>query len=865
MTTLQTWLDDAKKFARTALAEAILGTEDDLGPPAPTAAQQRLVETVGLHQLLPYDQYDAATGLYYNTDSVGFVLAVAPQTGADAELVASLRGLYDSVPAGCGVQWMLLGDPIIEETLNAYVDLREQHANTGRVPQFYLEQAKRRVASIRSKLGKPLFPGQNYTITDKRLMLSIVRKGSSDDAKLCEEFQNLREVVTAVLRSASLASRTAEPNDLIRFLWPILNPEALFGKGADILEQTYSDDRPIRDQLTAFGHHARVRAKQLLFGVPPEEPGEADERIAVRSFGVQRYPEHKELWEMNNIIGSLFNDVHQYPCPYLITCGVMIVDQTAMETRAAIRGARATQNAGSKIAQMQPELALQNRDWKAVNMQLQMGGSMCELYHTLTLFAPPKQMGRCAAAAEGIWRSERFSKLFPMLTQQLTTFLSAMPMMLTSDLRDDLKKFRLITTKTTVNATDMAPVLGEWGGTDGRACLLFFGRRGTPTLVDPYASSTNQNGFVDGTSGAGKSVLMNDIISAYRSVGGIIRVCDVGYSYEKQIDMAGGQYIDFKPGSGIIINAFSTAGLDAENGPDEEVKFIRPIIARMVSPNAPIEQFESALLDIAVRKVWKDYGPEGSPTLVREALLTLKDQNGQPERDAYKLAVRLEPFCEDGVYGRYVNGKTNVRLDNEVVGLELEHLNSDPQLRTVILLGFTNQVTNEMYRFDRSRPKLFLTDEGWQIVGDDEETADFVNEGYRRARKYEGSFFFATQGITDAGMNKATQAAFDNSAWKFHLKQSDDTLKKIEKGDVMDLSPGLKRMLKSLSPVPGRYSEFVLVDPNGGTHLLRHIPDEFTLAMATTKGPAFEFMKGLRAGGMSTEDAIRAFIESKRN
>ncbi|MGN4195280.1 type IV secretion system protein TraC, partial [Burkholderia gladioli] len=165
----------------------------------------------------------------------------------------------------------------------------------------------------------------------------------------------------------------------------------------------------------------------------------------------------------------------------------------------------------------------------------------------------------------------------------------------------------------------------------------------------------------------------------------------------------------------------------------------------------------------------------------------------------------------------------------------------------------------------RSRPKLFLTDEGWQIVGDDEETADFVNEGYRRARKYEGSFFFATQGITDAGMNKATQAAFDNSAWKFHLKQSDDTLKKIEKGDVMDLSPGLKRMLKSLSPVPGRYSEFVLVDPNGGTHLLRHIPDEFTLAMATTKGPAFEFMKGLRAGGMSTEDAIRAFIESKRN
>ncbi|MCW3589231.1 type IV secretion system protein TraC, partial [Burkholderia cenocepacia] len=114
----------------------------------------------------------------------------------------------------------------------------------------------------------------------------------------------------------------------------------------------------------------------------------------------------------------------------------------------------------------------------------------------------------------------------------------------------------------------------------------------------------------------------------------------------------------------------------------------------------------------------------------------------QPERIAYELAVRLEPFCKGGVYGDYVNGRTNVRLDNEVVGLELEHLNSDPQLRTVIMLGLTNQVTNEMYRFDRSRPKLFLQDEGWQIVGDDQESADFMEEGYRRARKYEGSFFF---------------------------------------------------------------------------------------------------------------------------
>ncbi|WP_257829951.1 DUF5934 domain-containing protein [Burkholderia glumae] len=95
-------------------------------------------------------------------------------------------------------------------------------------------------------------------------------------------------------------------------------------------------------------------------------------------------------------------------------------------------------------------------DWRAVGLQLESGGSICELYHTLTLFAR-EQIGRCVAAARGIWRSERF-KLFPMVTQQLTTFLSAMPMALTPDLRDDLNKMRLISTKT----TSMRPIWRLW-------------------------------------------------------------------------------------------------------------------------------------------------------------------------------------------------------------------------------------------------------------------------------------------------------------------------------------------------------------------------------------------------------------------
>ncbi|MCM2547551.1 TraC family protein [Burkholderia glumae] len=79
MSTLHTLLSRATHAVRTVVRDAVFGTEDELGPPSPTAADLRRVEQVGLHQLLPYDQYDPHTELYYNTDSVGFCLNVAPQ------------------------------------------------------------------------------------------------------------------------------------------------------------------------------------------------------------------------------------------------------------------------------------------------------------------------------------------------------------------------------------------------------------------------------------------------------------------------------------------------------------------------------------------------------------------------------------------------------------------------------------------------------------------------------------------------------------------------------------------------------------------------------------------------------------------
>lgn len=202
----------------------------------------------------------------------------------------------------------------------------------------------------------------------------------------------------ASLRTASLPSFALDADGLINFLWPILNPESMFSK-EPFPELRYDDGKSLKNQVTAFGQHVRVKANELLFGLPPEKHGDEDKRIAVRGFGVLQYPQKKELWEMANIIGSFFDDGLQYPCPFLVCGGVFTLDPNVVDGKAQIKAARTKQNAKSKMAEFQPELQAQANDWDIVLHQLNNGGSMCELYHTLLLFAPKRVINRASSAS----------------------------------------------------------------------------------------------------------------------------------------------------------------------------------------------------------------------------------------------------------------------------------------------------------------------------------------------------------------------------------------------------------------------------------------------------------------------------------
>lgn len=857
----ETAIEKLKGAAAKFWNETVLGNVSDVGKqPAPVEMANEITSLYGLHRILKYDQYDEDTGLFYNDNSVSFCFELIAQTGADEDMTNRLTTLFTPIPPHTGIQWCLFGSPILDEPFQAYLDQRHIAVDNERTPPFFQDLAKRRVEYVYKKKGIPLWPNDNYLVKNIRLLISITKAGSHRDSKLVEEMYELRETLRASLRTASLPAFPLNADGLIHFLWPILNPECMFEQ-EPLPDLHYDDGKSIKDQVTRFGQHARVKANEILFGLPPEQESDDDTRIAVRGFGVLQYPKKKELWEMANIIGAFFDDGLQYPCPFLVCGGVFTLDPNVVDTKAQFKAARTKQNAKSKMAEFQPALHMQASDWDIVLHQLNNGGSMCELYHTLLLFAPKKIINRASQVAVNIWRSERFT-ICPLQLLQLPALYASLPMTLTEQVRDDLQKMRLLTNKTTVNAVDMSPVIGEWKGA-GDPVMMFFGRRGTPTFLDFYSNQQgNYNVFVAGVSGAGKSVVMNEVVSAYRGIGARVWVMDVGRSYRNLVALQRGTFLEFTPSMKICINPFSWVGTDDELDFKAEMRMLKPMIGRMASPNAPLTEFQYALIAEAITETWNDYGQETNPTRIRDYLQSkIKNETGGVERVAYELAKQLQPFTKEGVYGNFFDGRANISLDVDMVGLELEELKNAPELRRVVLYVLTSRIAHDMY-LSRNRKKLCLIDEAWQLLDSDKETADFIEEGYRRARKYKGIFCLGTQGIEDAYKNDASRAAYNNADWKILLRQDRKNLEKLIEDGMVNFSPAVKRMLLSLRTEKNRFSEMLISSPNGDA-VVRHIPDPFSLLMASTNADDFNECEALLQQGYTTMQTLEIMLQRR--
>jgi conjugal transfer ATP-binding protein TraC len=813
---------------------------------------------------LPYQSYLEDEQLFVNHDGIGFMLEIMPQSGADDRMVEVLISLYANCPPNTGIQFHLFASPHIRRQLRQYANLRNEDRDQvgkaqvwgrpARNDNLFRKLARRRFEHLTAGAQRSLTQGFHYTIRDFRLMMSVNIQGDASNLSRREQIVSLRDGMSTTLRSASLPNRVCDAADLINWCSLFVNPDRL--SSTNIADLHYDDGREIRDQIVDHDTIQEEKANKLVLS--KEESGN---ELELRFYSIKSFPERFGLWQMGALIGDLMQPALQYNVPFLLTMGVQVLDPNSTRNAVTANHVRATQNAGSKMAVVMPDVGKKARDWTAAADVIDAGGALVSMYHQLGLFCPPDRAVPAQETAKAIWRARGF-ELNADVYQHRQALLASLPMTLSPTFHGDMRKMKRVTRKTMGNAIHLAPLIAEWRGTR-TPTMLFGGRRGQLMTLDLYDNDLgNYNGSIIGAPGSGKSVLMNEMAWSYLSIGAKVWMLDLGRSFEKLCRKADGTYIEFRPDVEISLNPFPRV-----RNINEDIDMLQPAIAKMASMQKGLEEVQYKAISTMILKLWKKYEHELNMTLLRDAFVTgtIEELGIKDDQRIRDLAIMLNPYAKGGQYERFFSGPNTIDFNNDFIVIENEELKRKPDLHAVVNILLLYQITGDMY-LTRDRKKVLFIDELKQQLGDigadDPVKAAVVEEAARRARKYGGSLITATQSADDYYGSAQMEAALNCSDWTFLLRQKAESIELLGRNGRIGMDESKKRLLQSLRTEPGVFSECYISSPVG-EGVARNILDPFSHLLFSNKLDDNAPLDELRAQGYSIDDAITELLRRR--
>lgn len=306
----------------------------------------------------------------------------------------------------------------------------------------------------------------------------------------------------------------------------------------------------------------------------------------------------------------------------------------------------------------------------------------------------------------------------------------------------------------------------------------------------------------------------------------------------------------------MCLNPFTTLCDDNPEVFAEQVAELKPIIAQMALPSRKTDDLENAWVEQGINSVWTAKGKMATLTDVAVWL----ESHDHPR--ARELGQALFPYTRNGVYARFFEGPATLDFDNSFIVLELEELNSKPDLQASVLLLLMMRINQSVYlgREDGQR-KVCIIDEAWDLFKS-ENAATFIEKGYRRIAKYGGAFLSATQGVNDYYKTSAALAAWENSGWVFLLRQTPESIEQLERSGRFQVDSHMKRVLLSLATVPGQYADILVRGPQGYA-VGRLVVDPYSALLYSSKNEDFIRVRQLQAQGLSVADAIDRVLNER--
>ncbi|TNE30027.1 TraC family protein [Sphingobium sp. CFD-2] len=768
-------------------------------------------------------------------DGWGYAWELVPSAYMFAHVHEALLGLLNvQFPEGTILQIQSFADPLIDNQLDAYLDLKSR-------PDPLIQASARRTFDYlrAGTLGLKALHG--IPVRDFRTFLAVkMRQPMDSDLKRQIEEQ-----------MAKLGIRPMAPGEIVSLYRRIFNGVHVPAPGVF----TQTADVPLRRQIIDAGPALSFEGPEVFLG-----------NQVARCLTPKSPPRRITAERANRLTGGMrgsSEDSDQIGGPFLYTLNVLF-DHSAFEVHKRAQILSAQKAAGSFAVEVGKQI--EEISW----VLDEVGNSrFVSVIPTLWVFGRDRHQAReMAARAKRLWESEPL----PWMVQE-ESYLN--PILLAASL-----PFGLYPDRRTIGmlqrdfrvparaAVLMSPIQTDFRG-GGRPALLYTGRKGqliTLDLFDPRIN--NYNFIVSAESGAGKSFLLNNLCQQYFAQNALIRIIDIGGSYKKLCTLCSGRYIDLGE-EHLVLNPFDL-GL-ALDGDDREsaISMAVSIVAEMANAatRKPVTTSEWNLLKSAVQWTIDSGRAEAGIDAVRE-WLGVYPANTASDLDrvdhlvptARELAFNLRDFGSDGAYGHYFNGPSTFDISrDEFVVLELERLKAMPDLFNVVIMVVINAVTQELYLSARDRPRFVLCDEAAQFMTRNEgqdlsRLAEAISQGYRRARKYRGSFGIILQSMNDLLLFGGTgQVILENAATRFLLQGS--TYDKAVENKILDYSGFVLDLLKSVRNNKPNYSE-VFIDSPLGLGIARLVVDPFSYWINTSAPEEVAAFEALVRKGRSPLEAV---------
>ncbi len=745
--------------------------------------------------------YDKSKQFFYMADDTlgfGWIIGTKPSMGYET-LNFLENGIYQDpqIPPNSIIQWVLWGGDFIDSLVNGYRSLKNlENKEIANIVDTY-------VKFVRDKSHGEIYEDWKIPVRDAWAFLTIkipFNLSNMSETRYYEkisEISQLRDAIESTLKQAVFNPYRLTINEYLLLSRLFVNPSHALKEATF----KYNDRENINKQVVYRDTVLEQYEDDNIFKI---------DKMYGKVLTVKEYPQEFTSAETNEWLGSIHHiNRNQINCRFVVSFSAR----------------KATDKEKSVLLQ-KAEAVLKQQSFSALSTKLQ------ERQEDAVL------LGRETEKGQVLWKGMLMFYLYDESKKRVNDsarVLKNMLMVSNVFLQEEMvpvpffmtilpfNTYSVLTTQQVAraysmfsyNAAHLTPVQFDWKGS-GTPVVPLITRRGQLAFVDLWDTNGGMNACVVGPMGQGKSMFVNHLIFNYRSLPNTkIRVIDVGESYVGISKLFNGQFIKPEFGKPIKVNPFSQI-----KNLDREMDFLINIVDTMIKPNERCTDTERGMIQVAIRRAYEKYGNDMDINHVKAEIDKIADEN--KDYGFKKLAhFNLSPWCKGGQYEKFMSGKSDIDLNNDLVVFELGAIKDDTVLTNVLLLSLFYFINIEIYQGDRDTKKLVIWDEAWRFIGN-QAVLKFIEQGAREYRKFNGSLVFITQSISDLLRNDVTKVLKNNSEYLFIFWEPPEEWERMVKDKDIFISDYEKEIYRdTLRTVKGKYSEVLVISRSTGRGILR--------------------------------------------